>query len=256
MRLVRPTGVLVAAVLSLAFAPVVEDVPAGYAHPDPDVEVFFAEQATWFTATTARVGNLDHENGEWIGWSTAEPTDPVGGATAAASYGGFREIFEDQGQDKGQFTAEGTFTGHLDSMTLDLHFVDPYLGSLCDLNLAVDLDVDGVPVLDMDGTGGVVPVATEPAGDTAADGWVARLKLTDIDAQLRRFSSDGFDLVGDETTEHEVHLSVQMFPLCNEVVWRYGTSAAPSSLVFNRDPADPSVAGHTTFSVIDPPTDG
>lgn len=251
----RTSALLLAAALALGFAPVgTADHPTegpGYHHPDPEREIFFAESEAWFTPTTTRVGNVDHENGEWMGWSDTEPTDPVGGATAAMVYGGFREIFETDGQDKGQFTAEGTFTGYLDSITLDLHYVDPYQDALCPLNLAVDLDVDGLPVLDMDGTGGPVEVFTEPTDN----GLVARLKITEIFAQMESFSSGTLDFIGDETTEHTIHLSVQQFPLCNEVVWRYGATDAPSAVTFNRDPEGPSVAQHTTYDVTDPPSD-
>lgn len=249
----RTSALLLAAALALGFAPVATaDHPTegpGYHHPDPAREIFFSESEAWFTPTTTRVGNVDHENGEWMGWSDTEPADPVGGATAATLYGGFREIFETDGQDKGQFTAEGTVTGYLDSLTLDLYFVGPFQG-ICPVWLAVDLDVDGLPVLDMDGTGGPVPVTTEPAGN----GHVARLKITNVFAQMESFSSGSLDFIGDETTEHTVHLSVQQFPLCTEVVWTYGSADAPSSIVFNRDPSDPSVAAHTEYDVTDPPT--
>jgi hypothetical protein len=255
-----PLALLVAAATALAFAPATStdgsgspstDEPAGYAHSDPDADVFFLESTAWFGPTTTRVSNVDHENDELIGWSDAEPTDPVGAATVSTFVDGFRGIVEDGARDNGQFTAAGTVTGYLDSMTLDLHFVGPFQEALCDLNVAVDLQVDDLPVLDMDDIGGLVPVQADPSGT----GHVAKLKLTNITAKLESFSGTGLDFVGDETTEHAVRVVVHQFPICNEVVWRFGGADVPSRIVFNRDPSDPSVADHTTFDVLDPPTD-
>ncbi len=238
----RALPVLLAAALLVAAHP--SEGP-GYHHADEERDVFFTQQEAWLTATTARVGNVDHENTEWAGWSSEAPTDPAGGGTVATAVSGFREIFEDEGQDKGQMTAEGTFTGWLDSITMELHFAAPFQ-ELCDLNVAVDLDVDGIPVLDMDGTGGPVEVYAEPNGET----YIAKLKITNVFALL-----DGYGYAGAVDTEHTVHVSVQQFPLCNEAVWLYGSSSTPSAITFNVDPTDPSVAQHTTYDATNPPVD-
>lgn len=170
-------------------------------------------------------------------------------ATAATFADGFRDIAQAGSRDNGQFSATGTLTGYLDSLTLDLHFVGPFQETLCDLNVAVDLLVDDVPVLDMDDIVGLVPVQADASGN----GHVARLRVTNINAKLESFSSPSFDFVGDEATEHDVQVVVHQFPLCNEVVWRYGGADVASRIIFNRDPSDPSVADHTTFDVLDPP---
>lgn len=248
MRL-RTPALLLAAALAVASHPT--EGP-GYHHPDEEVEIFFAESAAWFTASTPTgVGNVDHENGAFMGWSDAEPTSPVGGVTVATATSGFQSITDPEAHDRGQFTAEGEVTGYLDSITLDLFYVSP-VADVCGMTLAVDLDIDGVPVLDMDGISGRVEVFTEPAGD----GTAVRLKVTNIHALLDSYSSDSFDLVGDEETLHAVKVSAQQYPLCNEVVWRYDTAEFPASITFNRDPSDPSVASYTTFDVTSPPTPG
>lgn len=217
---------------------------------DDTGEVFFVESTAWFTPSgPTGVGNADHEAGAFMGWSDEEPSSPVGGATVATAASGLQSLVDDEAHDRGQFTATGQVTGHLDTLVLDLFYVSP-VADRCGLTLAVDLDVDGLPVLDMDGIFDRVEVFTEPAGSGHT---AVRLKITRIDEQLRRFGGGGHDFVGDADTVHDVTVSVQQYPLCNEVVWRYGTSDFPASITFNRDPAHWSLADHTTFDVTDPP---
>lgn len=245
MRL-RTTAVLLAAAMAVATHPA--EGP-GYHHPDPDREVFFAETPAWFTASApTRVGNVDHEQGAYMGWDDSEPTDPVGGATVATAASGFQSITDEERFDNGQFTASGTVTGYLDSIVLDLYYQSP-VADFCGMTAAVDLDVDGVSMLDMDGIAGRIDVATEPAGN----GTLVKLRLTEVFAQLERYADFGFDFVGDETTEHTIDLSVQQYPLCNEVIWRYDSTEFPAAITFNQDPADGSLDGHTTIDVRNPP---
>lgn len=253
MRLARTAAALLAASMTLAFAPVTTDhgdqPTAGY-HFDPaDPESpFFVESQAWFTSSgPTGVGNVDHEQGQWIGWSTEEPASPTGGATVASAASGLRAITGDDEFEKGQFTAEGTVTGLIDSFVLDLTYVDNPAVPFCGMVLAVDVDIDGVPVLDMDGHGGVVDVAV-------SDG-AARLKVTDIHEKLLTYGAFAEQIIGDEETEHTVHLSVTQYPICTEVVWRYGTADAAASIRFNHDPRHIDVAGHTEFSVLNPPTE-
>lgn len=246
MRL-RTIAVLIAAAMAVATHPA--EGP-GYHHDDPDSGIFFAETPAWFTASApTRVGNVDHEQGAYMGWDGTEPTDPVGGATVATAASGFQSITDEDRFDNGQFTASGTVTGYLDSIVLDLYYQSP-IADFCGMTAAVDLDVDGLPVLDMDGISGRIDVATEPAGT----GTLVKLRLTNIFAQFEYYAGFGLDVIGDETTEHTVDLSVQQYPLCNEVIWRYGSAEFPAAITFNQDPADGSLLDYTTIDVRNPPT--
>lgn len=253
MHRTRTAAALLAAAATLAFAPATAadhdpEQPAGYHLDanDPD-SPFFVESQAWFTASgPTGIGNVDHEQGAWIGWSSEEPTSATGGVTAATGASGLRAITDDSEFEKGQFTAEGTVTGLIDSFVLDLTYLDNPAAPFCGMVLAVDLEIDDVPILDMDGHGGPVDVAV-------SDG-AARLKVTDIHRKLQSYGTYAEQLIGDETTEHTVHLSVTQYPICTEVVWQYGTADAAASITFNHDPSLPDVSGHTEFSALNPPT--
>lgn len=246
----RLPALLVAASLAAAAAPMTQP---GYTTPDG--EIHFVESKAWFAAGESTVANVDQEQGRWVRWVDAAPTDDTGAALMSAGpVSPIRERTHGRdGEFKTQFTAVGTHTGHLDSLTLDLHFVQPLGPVPCDLDtdveveLGVDLEIDGQRIIDMadnDGHSSYVPVTVE---ETEA-GHVARLKIVNLHDVL---VAEG--LAGDDETVHDLWVSVQQFYLCEEVVWRYGSTAAPSSILFNRHPDDPSVSGHTTIDATRPP---
>lgn len=250
MRTGRIATGLAAAALAAAATPA---ATGGYTTPDGDIH--FVESLAWFAADESLLANVDQEQDQWVRWVDTAPTDDTGAALMSA--GPVSPIRQrthgDDAEFKTQFTAVGTHTGHLDSLTLDLHFIQP--GSIvpCDGNLeaeaklGVDLEIDGVRVLDMAGSGDrniYVPVTV----DETETGHVARLKLVNLH---ERMGTD--DLTAGPDATHEVRVSVQQFYLCQEMVWRYGSTDAPSSILFNRDPEDPSVADHTTIDAMNPP---
>lgn len=240
---------LLAASLALAATP-----SAGPTYsPDGAVEV--AEARAWFTAGDTAAGNLDQEQDAWIGWEDSPPTSDTGSAVLSA--GPVSPIRDNalgmDGEHKAQFTAAGTHTGHLDAIALDLHFVRPHGEVPCDLDtdvelsVGIDLDIDGVRVLDMgsdDGWANYVPVTVERAGD----GHVAKLQVSNVHARMAELG-----LTGDDATRHDLQVAVLQFYGCEESVWRYGSTAAPSSILFNRHPDDPSLAAHTEIDATDPP---
>lgn len=246
----RLTTLLTVAALAIAAAPA---PTPGYTSPDGQVR--FGESLAWFAPNGTVLANVDQEQDQWVRWVDTAPTDDTGSALVSA--GPVSPIRQrthgDDAEFKTQFTAVGTHTGHLDSLTLDLHFVQP--GSIvpcratfeAEIDLGVDLEIDGVRVLDMadnDDHSVYVPVTV----DETETGHVARLKLVNLH---ERMAADGVT-TGPGIT-HELRVSVQQFYLCQEVVWRYGSTEAPSSILFNRDPADPSVARHTTIDAMNPP---
>ncbi len=256
MRTGRIATGLAAAALAAAATPA---ATGGYTTPDGEIR--FVESLAWFAAGESLLANVEQEQDQWVRWVDTAPTDDTGAALMSAGpVSPIRERTHGRdGEFKTQFTAVGTHTGHLDSLTLDLHFVQPLGPVPCDLDteveveLGVDLEIDGQRVIDMadnDGYSSYVPVTV----DETEAGNVARLKIVNLHDLM---VAEG--LAGDDDTAHELRVSVQQFYLCEEVVWRYGSTDTPSSILFNRDPADPSVADHTTIDATnvpegDPPT--
>lgn len=246
----RVTTLLATAMLAAAAVPA--STP-GYTTPDG--EIHFAESLAWFAAGGSALANLEQEQGEWVRWVDTAPTDETGAALVSAGpVSPIRERTHGRdGEFKTQFTAVGTHTGHLDSLTLDLHFIQPLGPVPCDgdteveVKLGVDLEIDGRRVLDMagnDGHSNYMPVTV----DATDSGHVARLKIVNLHDRM-----EADDLTGGPDTTHDLWLSVQQFYACEEVVWRYGSTGTPSSILFNRHPEDPSVAEHTTIDATRPP---
>lgn len=247
MRTTRYVPILLAAALAVAAAPATST--SGGASVG-------SESRGWFAPEDLTLGNVAQEQGRWVRWVDTPPTQDTGSVLVAG--GAVSPIRQnthgDDAEHKTQFTAAGTHTGDLDSIALDLHFLRPHGEAPCDLDteaglrVGVDLEVDGVRVLDManapDGYSNYVPV-TVARTDT---GFVARLQVVNIHD---RMAADG--LTGGPETEHDLRIAVQQFHICDETIWRYGSVDAPSSVVFNRDPADPSLDDHTRIDASDPP---
>lgn len=249
MRTRRVTTLLAAAALAAGAAPT-----PGPGYTTPDGEIHFVESLAWFAAGESALANVDQEQDQWVRWVDAAPTDVTGSALVSAGpVSPIRERTHGRdGEFKTQFTAVGTHTGHLDSLTFDLHFVQPLGPVPCDLDtdvevdLGVDLEIDGKRVIDMadNDDSSYVPITVEET----QTGNVARLKIVNLHDLM---VAEG--LAGATDTTHELRVSVQQFYLCEEVVWRYGSTETPSSILFNRDPADPSVADHTTIDATNLP---
>ena len=218
---------------------------AAGAYYDDDREIDFVESEAWFTPTTNGVGNVDHELGEYLGWSDDAPTASQAGITAATAHALLLDLFVDGSREKGSFTARGSFSGYLDTIALDLYYDSP-TDNLCGMGLNIDLDVDGNKVLQMDGTS-MVEVASEPVGDY----YFARVALTQIHDALT-----GLGAAGTADTEHTVQIVATQYPLCQEAIWLYGSTTAPSRLRFNRAANDKTIRWYTKFDVTAPPVAG
>ena len=241
----RLTALLAAATFAVAAAPTPE--APGYSHPDETREIFFDQQDRWMTASSMTgVGNIDHEQDGWMSWDDSAPDAAFGGTTVGTSYPGFRAILEEKDGERGQLSVEGETTGYLDSIVMDLFWLDPTeAGFGCGMDLAIDLWVDGIPVIDVNSTSDRVPVTTDVAGA----GFVSRVKVTNIFDKLESY---GPQYVGTEDQVHTVRVVVYQFPICQEAIWVYDSADAPTSLRFNLDPSDPSVANHTLFGALNP----
>ena len=82
-------------------------------------------------------------------------------------------------------------TGYIDTLALDLYYASPSQ-DLCGMGLSIDLVVDGIAVLDMEGIGNTTDVNTFQVND---DYMLAQVALTNIADAM-----ENFDILGDETT--------------------------------------------------------
>ena len=212
------------------------------AYYDEDLEIDFVESEAWFTPATTGLGNADHALGEYLGWSPEAPTAAQSGITVATAHAGLLDIVVDGQRENGSFTAQGTFTGYVDTIALDLYYDSP-TDNLCGMALAINLDIDGTEVLAMD-TLAFVTVASESAGDY----YVAKVALTEIHAALTALGA-----AGAADTEHTVQIVATQYPLCQEALWLYGSTTAPSQLRFNLAPDAKPIRFHTEFDVTNPP---
>ena len=229
-------------VTTLATLVVALSATGANAYYDEDREIDFVESEAWFTPTTTSLGNADHQLGEYLGWSDQAPAAAQAGMTVATAHAGILDIFVEGGRENGSFTAQGNFTGHLDTIALDLYYDSP-TDNLCGMALAIDLDIDGTKVLAMD-TLSFVPVNSEPAGDY----YVAKVALTQIHAALTSLGA-----AGAIDTEHTVQVVATQYPLCQEAIWMYGSATAPSRLRFNTAPSAKPLKSYTKFDVTNPP---
>jgi hypothetical protein len=235
---------LLATAAATALAAVLATAAPAAAFPDPVREIEFVESLAYFTGGTTGVGNVDRQLlDERLGWSAEAPTG-TGGRTVATAHAGLLSLIDPAYYEQQSFTAAGTITGYVENIALDLYYSSPTT-NLCGMGLSIDLTIDGKVILDMEGIGNTADVNTYAAGD---DLFVAQVALTDI---AKRMEQRG--IFGDETTEHAVDLVVQMYPLCQEAIWTYGSAEAPSSLTVNLDPKGSKLKQYTKFDVDSPP---
>lgn len=228
MRMRRWLGALLVAALALG--------PAAMSGAE-EYEPTFVEQQAWFHPHTLPVGNLDADEGNYVQWNDEEPTAPVPSVYHGNNYGG---IVDGDHTPEHFFTAEGTFTGDLDTIAFDLYFIGWAQSTVgCDLSLSFDFRVDGKWVLyqDMLGSHGI---HYEEDGALV----VARVALTNI---WEAFEAHGIEYGPD--VEHDIYVNIQNFYACNEVTWVYGSEDAPSGLTANLD----DLEGYFEIDVRNPP---
>lgn len=223
---------LVALVLSLATAGAAEESAcyqtAVDAEGNPTGPVFCTQQV-WFSDSGTKVGNLAGTGAtSYPSWDTTAPaTSVTGGAGGGFFTNGVnrQSVKEPQGDPVLGATFEGTFTGELDNMVVELYMFAPatqaasppgaYIGSL-------ELDVDGQQVV----VPSQVNLQLDPAGNAVLKTTVA---LTDLQA--------GMAFAGVETgpdVEHDVRFYFSAYGLASATaVIVYDTTEVPAGITFN-----------------------
>lgn len=189
----------------------------------------FCTQQVWFTDTGAKAGNLGAVGAtDFPSWDTAAPDTSVTGGAGGGyfSNGANRQLASDPQRDAALgATFEGTFTGDLDNMFIEMYLFAPataaadppgaYVGS-------IELDIDGEQVL--------FPTQTElqlvPGGD-------AVLKTTFAITNLQK----GLAAAGLETgpnVEHNLRFLFSAYGLASATaVIVYDTTEVPGGITFN-----------------------
>jgi hypothetical protein len=232
--------VLVLAVLAIA-------APAMAVEAEEELPVFLREEA-WLHATATPVTNVDANQGTLPAWDGTKPTAShpygAGGVYLSNNYSSLSSIFVGEQHDPTQgFTTEGTFTGELDTMGMELYAHLP-AGQLCStFNLAFDLRIDGETILYQEQTAPSAGLMTNHVGDSL---YSTRFVFTRLHEAMEAYGIEtGPDV------EHTIYLNAMNFYACNELVWVYDSAEAPAGIVFNV--TDKELRSYTKIDVFNPP---
>lgn len=189
---------------------------------DPADDVFVCRQDNWIHQGLTKLGNAAaFGQDSFPSWDTTEPTTPLGmgGGGAYVTNSLFHQQFTQQ-DPRASFVAEGTYTGVLDNVAVDLYAWIPPIWS-DDVNL--QLIVDGEVLY----SARVNDVRRTPSGDLA--------KLSFAYENIYN-AMDLFGMENLETTEHTVRIAANgVFIVNDPAIFVYDASDAPSGLIFNHE---------------------
>lgn len=214
----------VAAIVATAALAVGLIGPAGANEEEPDPE--FVTEQDWFQCdgtTKVAQANLVVDNAI-PGWDTTAPTESVqdgagcGMAEAAALSGTAQGSLYDA-------TWEGTFTGNLQDVLMDLHFIQPAAAAYGDIALDLRIAVNGVEY---------------DLGEQFVDGAYTQASDTGASYSMQ-FAINDFDLIDDyygPGTKVNTFTITAMGHFIDSgfaVPFVWGTTEVPAGLTFNAD---------------------
>lgn len=221
--------------------------PAGAQEPDPCVdpetgELVLTEEQVYIHVADTKVGNLAGADiGSFPSWDENAPQQSVSQGAGGGYLAPFAHYLLGQDEDLLGLTVEGTQTGCLDTMLVELYAFLPTnrTGTAGDLQERpfrgiFNLDVDGERVVfGVDHEAETVP---NPGGSVT---YRIRLAITGLHEALS-FTSvepDG---------EHVIRLNVNpRFLNTNNAIFVYDTTEVPSGILFNGTPDE-------TYSILEP----
>lgn len=235
----RPAAALAALGLAATFSLATTHAPEGCyvaLEGDPateDDDVIACEEQHWFHRATTHASNLGHV-ADPHGLPTFDTNPPAGSVTEGngGGYGSWATLLVDG--DDGLLDAPftGTFSGVIDRLDIDLHFLASAYGAGAEAGLQIpeSLDIavalDGTEVFsatDVNVTT-VVEEASE-AGSRRAD-----IAITGLAELL-----DGYGLDNGPDTEHTVQLTIGPGPYAdNAYILAFDTTEVPGGIGFNR----------------------
>lgn len=213
------------AATTLAMAPALDDpapepesLPEGCTRTlnevteDPEDEVVLCEQQLF-----VRAGDTPVSNATSAVFSTQAPSAaPVGGA----GLGGSITDIAAQGDPAHGLEVNGTFTGAVDSITIEVHVLMPN-GALGSHGATPTIELDGFNV-----GGGEVSAAVEPGALPGTA--VATFQVDDL---LTLWDALGYDY--DHTVEHSIRLNLSPFFFGDDGAYLYDGTDVPSNVVLN-----------------------
>lgn len=190
---------------------------AAAAHESGDYEPVLTNERVYFhCGGTMKVSNV--EGGAPFGWDTTAPT----GSVQDGSGCGTLDVVLSSGPETGETAVfEGTFTGNLDELTLELYMIDVGFvraGEFDEVYADLSISID----------------------DFAA-GWMGEARLpveranSDVTAKLE-VTVAGIDLVHeDEAGEHTIRIELQTADYYNgdSGAWVWDTIEVPAGITFN-----------------------
>jgi len=188
---------------------------------EPVEESPFVEQRVYFTPAETKAGNLGAFGvGALPSWDTTEPASVATGAGGGYLGNPAAEIvFGDLTAESGP-TFEGTFTGALDSLAVDLYaFVNP---TDVRQGIRVDVTIDG-EMVHRDGEAFDVPL--RPGGQAAKQ---LNFAITGIADVMEYWKMDN-----GPDTEHTIRIAIVPFYFGDEALYVYNAAEAPSGIIFN-----------------------
>jgi len=188
-------------------------------------DVYVCRQNTWIHTTISadsKLGNLaGFGQGSLPSWDTRMPTEPMTSSSSGfyVTNSAFHQLVAPQ-DPRGSFVAQGTYTGVIDNVAVDLYaFVSPTYSQ--DLNL--ELVVDGEPIL----AATVVDVRNTTVGNLRRIRY-AFTNLYDAMAQL--------GMSNQNETVHTLKLAANgVYIIDDPMVFAYDATEAPAGVVFNHD---------------------
>lgn len=195
---------------SLAVLVVALAVPATADHGDihPTARL---EQTYFHCAGDVKVQNVSAAQGTLPSWDTNAPTQSV---QDGAGCGYYENIFSGG---TGVFTSvwEGTFTGNLNAMTVELHRLLPMSGVSTTLVIGI-VEIDGVEVFNGD-------IRLQPVESASGASNVSKFSLRNL-----KFMTED----GEGTTERSVRISIDSYNE-QQSAWVWDTREVPSGITFN-----------------------
>ena len=206
MRLFLRAGLFAALALALA-------VPATAEHGGDLHPTLRTEQTYFKCAGPVKVQNVYTAQGTVPTWDAEAP---AGSVTDGEGCGYYENLLTDDGATS-PFKAhwEGTFTGNLETMTVELHRLLPASGAST-TNVIGIVTVDGIEVFN--GDIALQPVASETGASTMSKFSLRRLKFATED--------------GDGTTERTIRVTIDSYNE-QQSAWVWDTTEVPSGITFN-----------------------
>lgn len=195
--------------------------PAAAVDPKPE----FVTERNYFTCDgTTKVAQANLVvDGELPSWATLAPTQSVQSGAGCGAY----EVALLGGTNQASIydaSWEGTFTGNIRDIALDLHFIQPATAAFGELNLDLRLAIDGTEY-DLSGQFATAPAIASSTGAS----YSVQMALNDIDIIDDQFGP------GNKTHTYTITADGHFVDTDAAVAFVWGTTEVPGGLTFNAD---------------------